>query len=312
MLTADEISMYIDMIRAGAMCENEKLDFKLKWWDLKDFKKMDSLGTNEFLKDITAMANTPGGTGYIVVGVGEEHGTLQDAYIPMDQTYLKGIVYRRVELPFDFSVYQVNVEGKILAVIEVPPSFRRPHCIRQYFKNGRAYSNYVPIRKTTCIETAGKHDFDNMYFEKDRRAVVDYALDVRVMESTILKFLEGSELYDNIKFELPLIIINKGINVNCIIDGKIVIEGARNKELVGMSVKISGFNYKGNVYDLRYMNYIEVKSNSISRVQCYFKVTEKEFNDILGDRKNGAVKFRLEVKDVMNNVYVSNSFIIDN
>ncbi|MGN6421454.1 MAG: RNA-binding domain-containing protein, partial [Pseudobacter sp.] len=69
-MTQQEIELYISsMINqslAGQDIEHPKLEFKSQWYDLKDEKTKAS-----FIKDTTAMANTVGLDGFIVIGYDE-------------------------------------------------------------------------------------------------------------------------------------------------------------------------------------------------------------------------------------------------
>ncbi|MEH7419380.1 RNA-binding domain-containing protein [Neobacillus drentensis] len=75
------------------------MEFKRGWWDFNQ-----QTGINEFLKDITARANTSGDTGYIIIGI-DKNGNFYDSPIPKDPIYLRGLVLKRVHEAMDFEVY---------------------------------------------------------------------------------------------------------------------------------------------------------------------------------------------------------------
>lgn len=55
---------------------------KRAWWNIND-----SDGQEEFIKNVTAMANTPGNDGYFKIGVDEKDGKLFDASFPSGGKY---------------------------------------------------------------------------------------------------------------------------------------------------------------------------------------------------------------------------------
>lgn len=96
MLSTDKVIMYSNMIKNGARdFENAKMEFKREWWNLGDI-----YGMNEFLKDLTAMANTPGDNGYIIVGL-DKTGNFFDAPLPDDSAKLRGYIFKRIQEPID-------------------------------------------------------------------------------------------------------------------------------------------------------------------------------------------------------------------
>src|SRR5205823_5494690 len=60
----------------GHSVENPKIDFKQKWFDLKTID-----GQSQFLKDVTAIANTSLSDGYIIIGVDDKDYSLKDSRI---------------------------------------------------------------------------------------------------------------------------------------------------------------------------------------------------------------------------------------
>ena len=62
-------------IQAGQQIEEDKLELKAVWKDLRNDEK----AQQKFARDIAAIANTPGPVGYIIIGLDEETGIFQNA-----------------------------------------------------------------------------------------------------------------------------------------------------------------------------------------------------------------------------------------
>ncbi len=105
------ITDLVSQIKQGLKIEEDKLDLKREWYDLKN---NDSRDRDEFCKDIAAMANTTGPPGYIIIGVDEKSGSLLDSPFHKsgldDKSRLRDIVVKRVDLPPRFDVKEVQVE----------------------------------------------------------------------------------------------------------------------------------------------------------------------------------------------------------
>ena len=306
MLKEEDLRIYVNMLKEGAKPENNKLDFKAKWWDMSHYVNLNSESLNEFLKDLTAMANTPGDTGYIIVGLDEETGSIKPAHIPLDQSKLQGIICRRVEEPFDFTVYEVPVDGQNLSVIEIPPSLRKPHVIKEYrSKKGFHNFNYIPIRKNTTTHVANKYDLDFMYFEKNTRTIVDYGLDIKVQEIVQVIPNFGTDGGKGVKIEIPVILINKGINVNCIQDGNLIIEESEENLMIGLTFDITGFRIDNNYQSLKDWDVLTIESNKIIRTFFVFALNTESYSAFESDSD---FKLRIEIEDIRDNKYTSNLF----
>lgn len=174
----------IERCRAGVSMEDPKLDLKRQWSRLRGVTPEEQRkNESEFLKDLVAMVNTPGPTGYLVYGL-DDHGNVYDAPLATsgltDPTALRGIVVKRVDKPVNFEVYPVRLTleaGVVdITVLEVPPSNEKPHVISLYTApRGDERQNFVPIRKNTGIFPAAKWDFDHMVYD-NKNVEPDYAL----------------------------------------------------------------------------------------------------------------------------------------
>lgn len=164
-----------ELIKAG---ESEKLDYKQEFSLDTETKK------KEFVKDITAIANSKGGRGYLIfgvadktreaVGIGEKH--------PSEETVFQ-VISTRCDPPVPVRYEEVNYKGKKIVVLTIFKSSQRPHQILQtgtfYIRRGsttdiaRRYEiasmlqdNGLVCYETTPIRQASIDDFDYNMLDK--------------------------------------------------------------------------------------------------------------------------------------------------
>jgi len=174
-MTKEEIESrivsYIYQSQEGLEIENPKVDFKREWYDLKEKEQI-----NEFLKDTTAIANTVGLDGFIVIGYDEKQrifysSTFSDSKL-RDTSDLNGLINKRVDRLFTINSYDIEIDDNKLSVIHIPPSFDKPHVIRNYTtfdKSGNEKTKFehrIFVRKGTSVYPASKYDLDFMYYDR--------------------------------------------------------------------------------------------------------------------------------------------------
>ena len=164
-----------ELIKAG---ESEKLDYKQEFSLDTETKK------KEFVKDITAIANSKGGRGYLIfgvadktreaVGIGEKH--------PSEETVFQ-VISTRCDPPVPVRYEEANYKGKKIVVLTIFKSSQRPHQILQtgtfYIRRGsttdiaRRYEiasmlqdNGLVCYETTPIRQASIDDFDYDMLDK--------------------------------------------------------------------------------------------------------------------------------------------------
>lgn len=152
--------------------EKRKLEFKRQWYDLTNAKNVE-----EFCKDIAAMANTPGPTGFIVIGLAED-GTLTNSPISncglADVSLITNLVIKRVRPTIQFEIDTITIEeeeNKVISVIKIPPSLDKPHVIGRY----KTQQNYIPIRNGTQIFPANNADLEYMFYDR-KNVITDYRI----------------------------------------------------------------------------------------------------------------------------------------
>lgn len=157
---------YLNQAISGLDKENPKLDFKTQWYNLKD-----ELEINEFIKDTSAIANTPGLDGFIIIGYKEKTKTFQPAQFNqcglLDSNELTGLIIKRVDRAYNITNYDIALNGNNLSVIHIPPSFDKPHVIRKYkSRGGKEEEQRVFIRNGTSTRIANKYDFDFISYDR--------------------------------------------------------------------------------------------------------------------------------------------------
>lgn len=163
----------ISRVREGISVETSGLDIKREWWKLDK-----PSGEEEFVKDLTAMANAQTGDSYIVVGLGE-NGDLVNSPIPGDEADVQSKHKDKIEPRVRLMIDEFKVEGKTISVITIPHSKERPHVIKQY----KDWHNWIPIRFGSSTLTASRSDLDEMYQERYREHESD--MNVRLYEQKL-------------------------------------------------------------------------------------------------------------------------------
>src|ERR1700752_1194056 len=130
-LLLQQARSYIDLSMGGLESENRKIEFKERWYDLTDLS-----GINEFLKDASAMANTFGPDGMIIVGYNDKtksqtSATFKDSRLP-DTSRIIDLINKRVDRLFEVDIIEIEINGIPTSIIHIPPSIDKPHVIRNY------------------------------------------------------------------------------------------------------------------------------------------------------------------------------------
>jgi len=213
-----DIDALILQIRAGSNPEQNKLEVKRQWPVLRHSdKNIETQGQMEFLKDLTALANTPGLEGHLVYGVDEKTGALGDGACQTsglrDKTELYGLVVKHVDKPVHFEleehVCELEAEPHALTIITIPPSLDKPHVIGRYIsKNGQETQNYIPIRKGTGVYPANRSDIEFMFYDR-KNIEPDYALDI-LYPSQEVQVDKYGQANDRVTLELRVVLSNYG------------------------------------------------------------------------------------------------------
>jgi predicted HTH transcriptional regulator len=133
MTAMDEIWNEVESLLKAT--EGPKLDFK---WD---YDLCARTGKTAFAKDIAAMANTPGGAGYIIIGVSEVDIPKRDgvesipSFYAMDQDQIQRLMVQAIseyiEPPVLIEYFETTHPdtGSRIGIVKILPSNQRPHLI---------------------------------------------------------------------------------------------------------------------------------------------------------------------------------------
>lgn len=193
--------------QAGLSKENPKLDFKSKWYNLNDDGDI-----NEFLKDTSAIANTPGLDGFVVIGYDERSNLFSEAHFTQsnlrDSNELVGLLIKRVDRAYSLTSFDLEIDGHKLSVLHIPPSFDKPHVIKNYQKKNKpAIEHRVFIRNGTTTRVATKYDLDFMAYDR-KNISPEYALFVSTSKQSIVP---GHNSDQGISLSAGIVIENNGL-----------------------------------------------------------------------------------------------------
>lgn len=134
------------------MPEGMKLDFKR---DL--ILKYDS-DKKEFAKDVSAIANSRGGRGYIIFGIEDNTKEIVGVEIKdFDEERLQQVIGNRIDPPIPIRVEIEKYKGKQIVILTIFNSDQKPH---QMKGNGKFY-----IRRGSTTDYARRHEIANIMQE---------------------------------------------------------------------------------------------------------------------------------------------------
>ena len=265
--------------------ESLKFDFKYEWYALNSLK-----GVNEYLKDVTAMANTYGLDGFIVIGFDERRKLFKDARFEdsglKDTNELNKIIIKRVSHLFEINHYDIMIDGHSLSVLHIPPAWEKPFFIRNYqtfTKQNQVKKEYhqkVFVRKNTGTFSATKYDIDLMYYDR-KNIEPDYRVFINVFKVSIIPL----ENLINIKFTVE----NAGKRPIAIVDYSLMLEFSQNKETECPATKIWG---EQGSYAPKHSSEI-VQASHIKNFNVEFKVPEEQSEKVVKGMHEAAIQKRL-------------------
>lgn len=133
--------------------EGPKLDFKLK------IDLYTESGKKEFAKDVSAIANSKGGRGYLIIGVADktkELVGLSDEEV-FEEERVQQVVSSRCEPPIPVDVAFINIEGKKLGIITIYDGNQKPYQLKE---TGAFY-----IRRGSTTDIMRKQEILNLFEE---------------------------------------------------------------------------------------------------------------------------------------------------
>jgi hypothetical protein len=305
-----ELSKLIEQIvfrlKNGEQVEENKLELKSVWYNFSDQgqrKKAES----EFLKDICAIANTPGPTGYLIIGINEKNGQVKNS--PFSEcnlreiTELRNLIVKKVDRPIDFEFKEIKIkvelEDIIFSVFMIPPSLEKPHIIGLYISStDKETQNFIPVKKNTAIYPANRSDIEFMYYDR-KNVEPEYAMDILTYNPLIS--LSGTRDDFNMSFQLCL--QNYGRKPITIVKLDLIVLNKSSDKLFDEVIG-SLYTYKldASINSKEYyftQNYIVVPSNNsiILRPKFNFRDSNSLVSNYLRNRKNN-YSLALKAKDI--------------
>lgn len=132
--------------------EGTKLDFKAQLSLKTDTDK------KELAKDVTAIANSKGGRGYIIFGIEDKTKRIigiEDRKYTEEQ--IQQVISQRCDPPVSVKLDSISSDNKVVGVLTIYKSNQRPHQIRQ---NGAFY-----IRRGSTTDIARREEIAGMLQE---------------------------------------------------------------------------------------------------------------------------------------------------
>ncbi len=213
--------------------EGAKLDFK------RDMELLTSSQKKEFAKDVAAIANTPGGRGYIIFGIEDKNknvvGVEYDKYM---EEKIQQIIAQRIDPPVAVRMEYVKYRRKSIGVLTIFKSIQKPHQIRQ---NGAFY-----IRRGSTTDVARRIEVASMFQRSgilsiemtpiyeataddiDERLVYEYCRKINLDEAV------SHELYEM----LGICVSTGGGHMHPTLGGLMVFGRHPQKYIVGSSVRV--------------------------------------------------------------------------
>ncbi|MEW6144855.1 MAG: ATP-binding protein [Thermodesulfobacteriota bacterium] len=194
-------------IKDGGTVENKKLELKSKWYDLKDADQR-----MNFCRDVSAIANTIGLEGYLIIGINEKNGAITNSPFKEsglnDKSEISGLLRKYVNPEPDCEIEEVelayNNEKNILSVIKIPNTKNKPYVVGKY----KYCQNYIPVRKDGSINSASRLDLDEMYAER-KGLELEYDIEVhKISNEPIFNQIGQHEQF--FRLSLDFSIHNKG------------------------------------------------------------------------------------------------------
>jgi len=217
----NRVTSYINLSLSGNEAENPKVDFKRSWYNVRDIKSL-----MEFLKDTSAIANTFGPDGFIIIGYDDKSKDFHTCNFSdsgmRDTSEIPDVINKNIDRLFSIHYYEVNVLGHRLGVLHIPPSIDKPHVVRNYktFKGSDQVPNEHRIftRKGTSVRIATKYDLDLMYYDQ-KNIQAEYELYVSLSASSLLFYEDvKTEESERIRFKVSMYIENTGKRPVSILD----------------------------------------------------------------------------------------------
>jgi hypothetical protein len=209
------VKSYLEASKGGMSVENPKFDFKREWYRLNDKK-----GINAFLKDTSAIANTFGPDGCIVIGYDDKTKQFHSSKFSdcglSDSNLVNGIISKGCDQIFALHTFDTVIDGQHLSLIHIPPSVDKPHLVRNhqtYDQEGnlkKEEQHRIFVRRGTSSEIATKHEIELMYYDR-KNILPEYQVSSYLSLNTCyFESIVFNNKFNGIRFRTHLTIENTG------------------------------------------------------------------------------------------------------
>lgn len=242
------ISNIIQKSISGQEVEKNKIEFKSKWFNLKDINQ-----ESKFLKILTGIANTIGEHGFIVFGYDESnkefHKTdFKDTGLK-DFSDLHGLLSKKLSDLINLELYTVDInEENKVEVLYIPHCPFKPILISvlkiiDKKGNEKIEKQKIFVRKVTGTFEATKDDLELIYSYR-RNIVPEYLIEINLLDMSF-KYSTRSH---NKFLKLNLNIENLGRRVISIKNFKVVLDNGDIIEPTKIwNIELNKFNDPGNL-----------------------------------------------------------------
>jgi len=157
-------------------------------------------GQAEFCKDLMSLANimrSMGKTSYLLIGV-EDTGEIVGMKTPLTHQQLKSAADLYCQPPVVFRYWQGLVDGKLVGVVIIPQSYRKPHKFKREFSSEkkRIAENTVFTRHLSHVVVASPEeivalDQEAALLRRRRRAILSAGIFAAFIAGLVLAFMTG-------------------------------------------------------------------------------------------------------------------------
>lgn len=275
----NKVRFLINQHQLGLETESNKVEFKSKWFNLKD-----KIGISSFMKSISAIANTYGLEGFLIFGYDESTKKLHETNFTMcgldDKSKILDIMTRNLSDIIPINIIDDKLNGISYSFVHIPPTNKKPIIIKNYQtkdKKGNIKDNQhrVFVRTASGTRYAQKFDFDLMNYDNSN-IKTEFDLEIDYLNWHI----ESNPTSIKILMEVE----NIGLRPLIIGSSSIVFEDdSESVQFNASYIKVNEEDLKGTPIRL------VLKPGDITRLyikyQTYFIKSEKEISKLFRDKK---------------------------
>jgi hypothetical protein len=231
--------------------ESLSLDYKR----CASLDKKDAKSKHDLSKDVSAFANSAGGT--LVYGIEEDNNLpkrIDTGFDPNDVTreWIEQVINSSIQRKIEgIKIKQIELKrsnpGKVIYIVSIPQSNRAPHMAENHVFYKRYNFQSIPMEEYELRDVALRYDAPDL----------SISLTIDGMQSTKLKFAEGSDYSDSVN--LNLIINNQSPTpamyavIRLFIDQGIKVSENSEFHLNGQNIlKVDDHNFQTNYFSFNW------------------------------------------------------------